>query len=70
MSLWPWILLIRFVGVVERKNSFRIRMMLQKELQKVLATQKDLDTYLYWTSLTMILLFLVAISHNIQENAF
>ena len=39
-------LLTRFVGVVERKNSFRIRMMVQVKLQEVLITQKGLDTSL------------------------
>ena len=48
------------------KNPFRIRMMLQVELQQVLVTRKGLDTYLYCTSLTMIILLLVTISHHIQ----
>lgn len=48
------------------KNPFRIRMMLQVELQQVLVTRKGLDTYLYCTFLTMIILLLVTISHHIQ----
>ena len=52
-------LLTRFAGAVERKNYFRIRMMLQVELQQVLVTRKGLDTYLYRAALTMMLLFLV-----------
>ena len=39
------------------KNPFRIRMMLQVELQQVLIARKGLDTYLYCTFLTMIILF-------------
>ena len=45
ISLWSWMLLTRFAGIAERKNSFRTRMMLQVELQQVLVTQKGLDTY-------------------------
>lgn len=48
------------------KNPFRIRMMLQVELQQVLIARKGLDTYLYCTFLTMIILLLVTISHHIQ----
>ena len=48
------------------ENSFRIRMILQVDLQQVLVTRKGLDTYLYCTSLTVMLVFLVAISHHIQ----
>ena len=65
-SLWSWMLLTRLVGVVEQKNSFCIRMMLQVELQQALVKRKALDTYFCRTSLMMMLLFLVAISHHIQ----
>ena len=41
-------------------------MMLQVELQQALVTRKGLDIYLYCTSLTMMLLFLAAVSHHIQ----
>ena len=59
--LWSWMILTRFVGVIEPKNAFCIHMMLQVELRKILITGKDLDTYHYCTLLTMMLLFLIAI---------
>ena len=52
-----FVVLTSFAGVVERKNSFRIRTMVQVKLQEVLVKQKDLDTYLYCTSLMTILFF-------------
>ena len=55
-----------FVGVTEQKNSFRIRMMLQIELQQVVVTWQDLDINPCCTSLTMMLLILVGISHHNQ----
>ena len=70
LSLWLRMLLTRFSCVSERKNSFRICMMLQVELQKVLVTRKGLDTYLHCSTLRMMLYFLVEISHHNQVICF